>query len=63
MADGEAGRADWRAGFEAVQPIGRMTRAEEIAASILYLASDEASSTNGAELLIDGGWLAASNPL
>lgn len=55
--------AAMRAGFEAVQPIGRMTQAGEIAAGILYLASDDASSTNGAELLIDGGWLAAPNPL
>ncbi|MEO0981284.1 MAG: glucose 1-dehydrogenase [Pseudomonadota bacterium] len=55
--------AAMRAGFEAVQPIGRMTTSEEIAAGILYLASDDASSTTGAELLIDGGWLAAPNPL
>lgn len=55
--------AGMRAGFEAVQPIGRMTTAEEIANGVLYLASDEASSTTGSELLIDGGWLAAPNPL
>lgn len=52
-----------RAMFEAVQPIGRMTAPEEVAAGILYLASDEASSATGTELLIDGGWLAAPNPL
>lgn len=52
-----------RAVFSGIQPIGRMTTAEEIAQGILYLASDEASSTNGTELLIDGGWLAAPNPL
>ena len=44
--------------FSTLQPIGRMTTPEEIANGILYLASDESSSTNGAELLIDGGWLA-----
>jgi NAD(P)-dependent dehydrogenase (short-subunit alcohol dehydrogenase family) len=49
--------------FAGIQPIGRMTTPEEIAGGILYLASDEASSTNGTELLIDGGWLAAPNPL
>ncbi len=49
--------------FAGIQPIGRMTEPEEIASGILYLASDDASSTNGTELLIDGGWLAAPNPL
>lgn len=49
--------------FKNIQPIGRMTTSEEIASGILYLASDEAASTNGTELLIDGGWLAAPNPL
>lgn len=44
--------------FSGLQPIGRMTAPEEIANGILYLASDESSSTNGTELLIDGGWLA-----
>ncbi|MEM6625942.1 MAG: SDR family oxidoreductase [Pseudomonadota bacterium] len=59
-----SGDADgMRAMFSGVQPIGRMTTPDEIANGILYLASDESSSTNGAELLIDGGWLAAPNPL
>ncbi len=52
-----------RAYFAGIQPIGRMTTAEEVADGILHLASDEASSTNGTELLIDGGWIAAPNPL
>ncbi|MBU6406795.1 MAG: SDR family oxidoreductase [Alphaproteobacteria bacterium] len=52
-----------RAMFAAIQPNGRMTTPEEIANACLFLASDEASSVNGAEILIDGGWLAAPNPL
>ena len=36
-------------------PMGRVGRPEEVAYGILYLASDEASFTTGAELLIDGG--------
>ena len=52
-----------RSMFGTLQPIGRMTTSEEVAKGILYLASDDASSTTGTELLIDGGWLAAPNPL
>jgi NAD(P)-dependent dehydrogenase (short-subunit alcohol dehydrogenase family) len=39
-------------------PIGRIARAEEIAAAVLFLASDEASFVTGSELVIDGGYLA-----
>lgn len=49
--------------FSSMQPIGRMIRSEEVADAIVYLASDEASAVTGTELLIDGGWLAAPNPL
>ena len=45
-----------RAGFVARQPIGRVGRAEEIAALALYLASDESSFTTGTTQIIDGGW-------
>lgn len=38
------------------QAIGRMGRPDEIAAAVLYLASDEASFITGTPLLIDGGW-------
>lgn len=49
--------------FSNLQPIGRMIRSDEVASAALYLASDEASAVTGTELLIDGGWLAAPNPL
>ena len=37
------------------QPMGRLGTPEEIAASILYLASDDAGFTTGAALSVDGG--------
>ena len=39
-------------------PMGREGRYDEVARSILFLASDESSYTSGAALLIDGAWLA-----
>jgi 3(or 17)beta-hydroxysteroid dehydrogenase len=44
--------------FERVSPMKRMGRPEEVAAMILFLASDEASFVNGAEIPVDGGTLA-----
>ena len=42
--------------FVARQPMGRIARAEEIAALVVYLASDESSFTTGHPFVIDGGW-------
>lgn len=41
--------------MSASQPLGRMARPEEIAAAILYLASDEAAFITGSAFIIDGG--------
>ena len=46
--------ATWRA----VTPLGRMGTPEEVASTVLYLASDMSSFTTGVGLLIDGGRLA-----
>lgn len=42
----------------ATQAVGRMGKPEEIAAAVLYLASDEAAFVTGSALIIDGGWSA-----
>lgn len=39
-------------------PMKRFGKPEEIAAAVVYFASDEASYTTGTTLYIDGGWLA-----
>lgn len=43
--------------WHAVNP--RTLQPEEVAALSLFLASDEASGINGAEVAVDGGWTAA----
>lgn len=43
-------------------PLGRLGAAEDIAAAIAYLASDDASYMTGQMLVIDGGMTAVLNP-
>jgi len=42
----------------AATPLGRMGQPLEVAQGILFLASDESSFVTGAELVVDGGYLA-----
>ena len=42
--------------FTARQPMGRIASAEEIAALVVYLSSDESAFTTGHFHIIDGGW-------
>jgi 2-keto-3-deoxy-L-fuconate dehydrogenase len=42
--------------FVSRQPMGRLGRADEIAALAVYLASDESAFTTGTTQIIDGGW-------
>lgn len=42
--------------FVARQPMGRVAKAEEVAALVVYLASDESAFTTGHTHIIDGGW-------
>ena len=39
-------------------PMGRWGEAEEVAAAIHFLADEESSYITGAELFVDGGWMA-----
>jgi len=42
--------------FVSRQPMGRVATAEEIAALVVYLGSDESAFTTGQPHVIDGGW-------
>lgn len=54
---GEEG-SDGRNGLISLHPMGRLGLPQEIAAAVMYLASDAASFTTGISLPVDGGFLA-----
>jgi NAD(P)-dependent dehydrogenase (short-subunit alcohol dehydrogenase family) len=56
MVDRFAGKeGDQRNWLRSLHPVGRFGASEEIAAAVLYLASNAAKFTTGASLLVDGG--------
>jgi NAD(P)-dependent dehydrogenase (short-subunit alcohol dehydrogenase family) len=60
MIDRFAGdeNSESRKQLAAQHPMGRLGQAKEVAAAVLYLASDAASFTTGISLPVDGGYLA-----
>lgn len=50
--------AGTRRQLESARPLDRLGTSDEIAAAILYMASDEAGYTTGAVLSVDGGYTA-----
>jgi len=59
MTKGVMDMPDFYKGLLARIPMKRFGKPEEIAATVVYLASDEASYTTGATLYVDGGWTAS----
>ena len=56
MVDRFVGKeGDQRNWLRSLHPVGRFGASEEIAAAVLYLASNAAKFTTGASLLVDGG--------
>jgi len=59
MVDRVAGKeGDTRDFLASLHPIGRIGTSDEIAAAVLYLASDDAKFTTGTSLVVDGGFIA-----
>ncbi|RKS76713.1 3-oxoacyl-[acyl-carrier protein] reductase [Actinomadura pelletieri DSM 43383] len=57
--EAESGDPDYVAAYEREHiPLGRAGHPDEVAAAYAFLASEDASFINGAELVIDGGQLA-----
>jgi NAD(P)-dependent dehydrogenase (short-subunit alcohol dehydrogenase family) len=50
--------AEAQAAYESMHPIGRLGEPQDIAHAVLYLAADASRFMTGAELVVDGGYIA-----
>jgi NAD(P)-dependent dehydrogenase (short-subunit alcohol dehydrogenase family) len=55
LASGDAGKERIKM-IQASIPLGRFGTPDEIAKTVVFLASDDASYITGAELFVDGGF-------
>ena len=55
MGSSEAGQQRLKM-LTSIVPMGQLSRPEEIAKAVVFLASDDASFITGVELFVDGGF-------
>ncbi|OGO04143.1 MAG: hypothetical protein A2Y73_07675 [Chloroflexi bacterium RBG_13_56_8] len=58
LTHGRLQRPEFRASALAKIPSGKLAEVEDVAAAVVFLASEEAGMVNGHILLVDGGWTA-----
>lgn len=56
MAETEEQARQFKARMVAGIPLGRLGISDDVAKAVVFLASDDSSFVNGAELFVDGGF-------
>jgi len=58
----EALQDDFKATWEQITPLGRVSTTDDIAKCALFLLSDNARQITGQTIIVDGGWTSVSPP-